>query len=92
MQKETICEILYEGKFDPSQEATKNNPQYDEAKKQYGISFNALYDTFDNEQKKLYDDYLNKTIAIQDALVHRAFKVGIRLALDVFYEIKDIPL
>lgn len=92
MQKESICELLYEGQLDLSQTAVINNPQYDEANISYRESLTALYDTFNNEQEKLFDDFTNKSVEKQDAMIYRAFKLGIKMAIEVLDDIRDIPL
>jgi len=91
MQKVSVSELLFEGKLDFAQLLFIDNPQYDEAKKQYNTSFDTLYETFNDEQKRLYDDFSNKAVAKQDAIIYRAFNIGIKFAMDMFDEIQKIP-
>lgn len=92
MQKESICELLYEGQLDLSRAAIINNPEYTKAYAEYCKSVDRLYDTLDDEQKKLYDDISNKLVDREDSLIYRAFRTGMKFAFELKDELQDIPL
>lgn len=92
MKKETICQLLYEGQLDFARGVINNNLQYTKSNAEYCKSVDELYKTLDDEQKELYNDISNKLVDREDSLIHRAFKLGLKFAIELLDELKDVPL
>lgn len=92
MQKDSICELLYEGQLDLSRAAFVNNPQYTKACAEYYQSVDRLHETLNDEQKELYEDVSNKLVDREDSIIHRAFKLGMKFAIELLDELQDVPL
>lgn len=69
---------------------TVNNPEYSEYRKKHKESENAFLSELDKKQIQLYEKSQDDFIDSQNALIEKAFKLGLKYAFEMFKDLKDI--
>ena len=87
-----LIKALFEGYFAPVEVMTQNNPEYDAASKAMNVSEDKLRNTFSKEQEELFEEFHSDLLAQEDTLIVRAFGLGLKTAMLLQNELKDIPL
>ena len=89
----TVLENLYNGNIDPCEaENLKNNPKYNQSLSLVGQAQSKLIESFTEEQKKLFDNYLTNAEELSVIIDEEIFKIGFSLAVKIMTEAGSIEL
>ncbi len=87
-----LIKALFEGYFAPVEVMVQNNPEYAAAGKVVNESEEKLRNTFSGEQETLFEKFHSDLLAQEDTLIVRAFGMGLKTAMLLHKELKNIPL
>ena len=87
----TILENLYNGNIDPCEaESLKNNPKYKQCLSLVAQAQEKLIATLNEEQKRLFDNYLTNAEELSVVIDEEIFKIGYALATKIMIEVEGI--
>ncbi len=87
----SLLDNIFNGQYSPIEVITHNYPEYEEAMKVLIDSESELIKTFNEKQNEMYETYHNDLMSKQNALINRAFAMGVKFGLQMSEELKNIP-
>ena len=81
-----LIEELFYGNIYPSEQGYRENPEIRQLGQELVVLEEALLKTFSDEQKRMYEDFMNKEIARNSIEIKDKFVYGFRLGVQLLLE------